>query len=174
METAEKVSFEKDLLIGKLKQEMKIEVQLLDNFFELEENLHNAIYDKKWPLLEGLISNLKGTGSDIEIADEKRDQYFTAVKKYIGLPVTSGLSELLENVEEEQGEEIKKLQRDLKIRVVKVKGSTGRLGYVFRSLSESLNDILGEVFPHRKGKIYSMQGKPTDYADESLMVNRNL
>jgi len=174
MKTAEKISFEKDLLIGKLKQEMKIEIQFLDKFFKLEEDLHSAIYNKKWPLLEGLISRLKSTGSDIEIADEKRDQYFTAVKKHIGLPVTSGLSELLENVEAEQGEEIKKLQRDLKIRVVKVKGSTGRLGYVFRALSESLNDILGEVFPHRKGKIYSMQGRPTDYADESLMVNRNL
>ncbi|NOY10152.1 MAG: hypothetical protein GXP33_15065 [Spirochaetes bacterium] len=174
METAEKLSFEKDLLIGKFKQEMSIEIQLLDSFFRLEEELHSAIYEKEWTRIEELVSNLKNTGTDIENIDDRRDQYFSAVKKHLGLSVASGLSEMLGYMEKEQQEEIQKLHRDLKIRVVKVKGSTGRLRYLFRTLSESLNDILGEVFPHRKGKIYSMHGRPAEYAEESVMVNRNL
>jgi hypothetical protein len=40
-------------------------------------------------------------------------------------------------------------------------------------MSEALRQILEELFPHRKGKMYSRTGKPKEPGDESLMLYGN-
>ena len=71
-------------------------------------------------------------------------------------------------------DELVRIHMELKLGVLKVKSSTGRLGYLFRVLSDSMNEILTEIFPHRKGKIYSHDGREKGYVEESVVVNKSL
>jgi hypothetical protein len=57
--------------------------------------------------------------------------------------------------------------------VIRVKASAGLLNYYVQSMSEALRQILEELFPHRKGKMYSRTGKPKEAGDESLMLYGN-
>ena len=57
--------------------------------------------------------------------------------------------------------------------VVRLKTATGRMRYAAEALSQTLNRILEEAFPYRKGKIYSRRGKPTSVSG-ALLVDRKL
>jgi len=54
-----------------------------------------------------------------------------------------------------------------------VKASAGLLNYYVQSMSDALRQILEELFPHRKGKMYSRTGKAKEPGDESLMLYGN-
>ena len=51
--------------------------------------------------------------------------------------------------------------------------ATNRLRYFAEALAGTLGRVLEEVFPHRRGKIYSRRGKATSVND-SLLVDRSL
>jgi hypothetical protein len=55
-----------------------------------------------------------------------------------------------------------------------VKGATLRLSYYFQSLSDTFKKVLEELFPHRKGKLYTRNGKPTKTIDDTLILNKSL
>ncbi len=165
---------EKDILINKLKDEMLIEIQLMERFFELEEKLQEAVKSKRWSELEKRLNALKKISLNIEMADKKRDRYFAALKGLLGIPPDRSFNEIVRFFDKELQDELLRIHTELKLGVLKVKSSTGRLGYLFRVLSDSMNEILTEIFPHRKGKIYSQNGRAKSYSEESFVVNQSL
>ncbi len=165
---------ERDILVNKLKDEMLIEIQLMNRFFELEEKLQEAVKSKKWSELEKRLNALKKISLDIEMADKRRDRYFAALRSLLGVPLDRSFNEVVKFFEKETEDELIRIHTELKLGVLKVKSSTGRLGYLFRVLSDSMNEILTEIFPHRKGKIYSHDGKAKGYFEESFVVNKSL
>ena len=65
-------------------------------------------------------------------------------------------------------------QRELKAAVARVRSLTGSLAYYFRYVKESVEQILAEVLPHRKGRMYSRLGTATDGRDGPVMLNHSL
>ncbi len=165
---------EKDLLILKLKEEMLIEIQLMERFFKLEEELQAAVKSKRWTELDRRLESLRKVSASIEMSDKKRDRFFAALKAHLGLPRDRSFAEVVSFFDEKIQDEMLKLHTNLKLGVLKVKSSTGRLGYLFRVLSDSMDEVLTEVFPHRKGKIYSPNGKAKKYTEDSFVVNHSL
>ena len=174
MKRETKAELERLLLLKKFKDEMLFEIEMMQKFFSLEEELKEAIENKKWHQLDRNVESLKEVSSRIEKIDIKRDEYFTALKRNLGLPPSSKFNDLVNEFPESIRNELFRIYRELKIGVIKVKSSTGRLSYIFRTLAESMNEVLGEIFPHRKGKIYSERGKEKQYSEESFVVNHEL
>jgi AAA+ ATPase superfamily predicted ATPase len=71
-------------------------------------------------------------------------------------------------------DELFALYRQLRLALIRVKGNAGLLGFYLRSLSETLQKVLEELFPHRKGRIYSRSGKAREAEDDSLVVYRHV
>ena len=84
-----------------------------------------------------------------------------------------GFTEIVAHLPAEDRDELLTLYRHLKASVIRVKASAGLLNYYVQSMSEALRQILEELFPHRKGKMYSRTGKPQEPGDESLMLYGN-
>jgi len=88
------------------------------------------------------------------------------------LPAEESFDQAAERLEGPQRDRLKELARRLKVGVVRVKGSSGLLGYYVRSALQARHQVLEELYPHRKGRLYSRSGRTRSTADESLMLDR--
>jgi hypothetical protein len=73
-----------------------------------------------------------------------------------------------------QREEISRLHREIKKKLLTIKSLSTGLIYYFACMQESIAQVLNEIFPHRKGKLYSPQGASRESKEEAVVVNHEL
>ena len=162
------------MLIDELKNLMQIEIDLLNGFAGLEVKLQEAFLRRDWSELDTLVSELGSFSGRIEAMEERRHNTFLELKVSLKLDEKMTFSRVITEMSSEDREELSDLYRKLKIAVIRVRGAAGRLGYYFRSVSDSANRVLSELLPYRKGRIYSRVGLPRAAEGASLVFNREL
>ena len=162
------------MLIDELKNLMQIEIDLLNGFTRLEVKLQEAFLRRDWPELDALVSELGSLSGRIEAMEQRRHNTFLELKVSLKLAEKMTFHRVIMEMSGEDREELADLYRKLKIAVIRVRGATGRLGYYFRSVSDSANRVLSELLPYRKGRIYSRVGLPRVVEEASLVFDREL
>ncbi len=108
----------------------------------------------------------------MEEADAARDRAFLSLLEALDLPEETTLSAVLPSVPEPLRSEMEESWRGLRVAVVRVKTSTGRMRYNAETMASALNGVLDEAFPYRKGRIYSRRGTPTAVSGAVLVDHR--
>ena len=162
------------MLINQLKNLMQIEIDLLNGFAGLEAKLQEAFLRRDWPELDALVSELGSFSGRIESIEQRRHNAFMEFKVSLRLDEKMTFNLVIMEMTGEDQEELSAIYRKLKIAVIRVRGATGRLGYYFRSVSDSANRVLSELLPYRKGRIYSRGGLPRAVEEASLVFDREL
>lgn len=162
------------MLIDELNNLMQIEVDLLNSFSRLEVKLQEAFLRRDWSEVDILVSELGSFSDRIEAMEQRRHSAFLELKVFLKLDKKMTFNQVIMEIHDENQEELIDLYRKLKIAVIRVRGATGRLGYYFRSVSDSVNRVLSEFLPYRKGRIYSRGGLPRAVEEVSLVFNREL
>jgi hypothetical protein len=145
---------------------MKDEAALLITFAGMEEEMQRLVGERHWDSLESTDA--------IDKAEEERVHSFQMLKVVVGIPEDASFFKLLPFIPEEKRRNMTEAYRNLKLAVYAVKGATLRLSYYFQSYSETVKKVMGEIFPHRKGKMYSQNGRPTKTIDERLVLDKQL
>ena len=156
-----------------LKRALRKETRTLKDYSVLQKSLQQAISKRKWTELNKEIDALRLLADKIEALEEDRIQAYQMLKGSLRAREREGFTEIVARLPAEERDELLGLYRHLKAAVIRVKASAGLLNYYVQSMSEALRQILEELFPHRKGKMYSRTGKPKEAGDESLMLYRN-
>jgi DNA-binding transcriptional MocR family regulator len=156
-----------------LKRALRAETRTLKDYADLQKSLQQAISKRKWTELNREIDALRQLADKIEALEKDRIQAYQMLKSYLQTREREGFTEIVSRLPAEERDELIGLYRHLKAAVIRVKASAGLLNYYVQSMSEALRQILEELFPHRKGKMYSRTGKPKDAGDESLMLYGN-
>lgn len=162
------------MLIDELKNLMQIEIDLLNGFAGLEVKLQETFLRRDWPELDTLVSKLGYFSGRIEAMEQRRHSVFLELKVSLKLAEKMTFNRVIMEMSGENREELSDLYRKLKIAVIRVRGVTGRLGYYYRSVSDSVDRVLSELLPYRKGRIYSRVGLPRAVEEASLIFNREL
>jgi hypothetical protein len=68
--------------------------------------------------------------------------------------------------------ELERCYHALSLAVLRVKGGISRLDHYVGQVAGSLNAVLGELLPYRKGRIYSSRGDHRQAAEAPIVVNR--
>ena len=157
-----------------LKSMMLEEAALLNDFAQKQEDLQKILSNRKWAESEGIIARLRALSYKIEKFEQKRYECFCSLRARAGPGKDESFSHVISNLPFSDRQELLNLYRKLKIAVIRVKGVSGRLGYYIRSLTESVSQVLEELFPYRKGKLYSRSGRARAVGDESIVVDRKL
>jgi hypothetical protein len=155
-------------------QDMNEEAGLLMSFSIIEEEMLKAISERRWDGLESIIIRLRKKSDLLNQAEDKRVQSFELLKTNLGVPSSAGFFKILPIVKDEKRAQMTESYRKLKLAIYSVKGATLRLSYYFQSLSETFKKVMGELFPHRKGKLYTRTGKLTKTIDDTLVLNKSL
>jgi hypothetical protein len=156
-----------------LKRALRAEARTLKDFADLEKSLQQAISKRKWTELNKEIDALRLLADKIETMEEDRARAYQALKDSLHAGKRESFLEIVARLPVEERDELLVLYRHLKAAVIRVRASAGLLNYYIQSMSEALRQILEELFPHRKGKLYSRSGKPKEAGDESLMMYGN-
>ena len=156
-----------------LKRALRKETRTLKDYADLQKSLQQAISKRKWTELNKEIDALRLLADKIEALEEDRLQAYRMLKGSLQAREREGFTEIVARLPAEERDELLGLYRHLKAAVIRVQASAGLLNYYVQSMSEALRQILEELFPHRKGKMYSRTGKPKEAGDESLMLYEN-
>jgi len=159
-------------LVLALKDLIDRETRLFAVLGEEVQKLRDTFQQKNWGPSLALAENIERSARAVEEADTARDGAFSSVLDAFDLPPETTLSALLPNLPEPLRSGMDESWRGLRMAVVRVKTSTGRVRYSAETLASALNGILEEVFPYRKGRIYSRRGTPTGVSGAVLVDHR--
>ena len=156
-----------------LKRTLRAEARSLKDFAELQKGLQLAISKRQWTELSKEIDALRKLAEKIETLEEDRIEAYQMLKSSLHTGGEESFTQIVSRLPPKDRDELLSLYRHLKAAVIRVKASAGLLNYYVQSMSDALRQVLEELFPHRKGKMYSRTGKPKDPGDESIMLYGN-
>ncbi len=137
------------------------------------ESLRESMQARSFGTGLAIAQAIERSAAVIEGADEARSETFALLRDHLGLPQATAFSAVLPALPEEVREELEASWRQLRVSLVRLKTATSRMKYSAEALAGALNSIVEQVFPYRKGRIYSRRGTPTAVAG-ALLVDRKL
>ncbi len=155
-----------------LKSIMEKETVLLARFADMQGHLQEIVVERRWTGLEKTIGSLQKLSERIEELEQKRYRLFCTLKASLGANENETFTQVISRLAFDERQEMMNLYRKLKIAVIRLKGRSGRLGYYVRILLDSTSQVLGELFPHRKGRLYSRFGRTKAAAEESIVLDQ--
>lgn len=162
------------MLTEELKDCMQREADLLARYVQLEEKLPAAYLNRNWQELEGFVAQMGELSRRIEGAEKQRDACYRSLKESLRLGEEADFHRVLRGLSREVRKGLGDEFLRLKCEVVRVRSASARLGYYFRTASETINGILAELLPYRKGKLYSRRGKTREAPVSSLVVDHKM
>ena len=159
-------------LIRELKDRVDREAELFIALGQDVQRLRDSFQQKSWGPGLSLAESIERSCRAVEEAEAVRDAAFEAARCALGLPRESTMSAVLPVLPDLLRSEMEESWRSLRLAVVRLKTSTGRMRYSAETLASTLNGILEQVFPYRKGKIYSRRGTPTGVSGAVLVDQR--
>jgi hypothetical protein len=160
-------------LVRTLKDRIDRETELFADLGQAVERLRESFQQKSWGPSLFLAENIERSSNAIEQADAARDDAFAAVREAMELPLETTMSAILPALPDLLRSEMEESWRGLRMAVVRLKTSTGRMRYSAEALAFTLNRILEQVFPYRKGKMYTRRGTPSGVSG-AVLVDRRL
>ena len=157
-----------------LKQSMKREVELLEAFATEEQKLQNAIVEREWERLEEIVDTMSTASEEVLEAETERHRCYTTAHAEAGCGDEESFYDFVSRLDLGERTEISELYRRLKIAVMRVQALTGGIGSYVTSATTAVREILDELYPQRKGRIYSSGGHHSSPDERALVLDRHL
>jgi hypothetical protein len=156
-----------------LREGMDREAELFTRLCMQMDRLGESFQAKKWTESLTIAQGFESSAREIEAADHVRDAAFASLKSAIGAPSEEPFAAVLSRIGAEERSALDESWRGLRSSIFRLRSATGRLRYSTQIMGDTLNRVLEGIFPHRRGKIYTRHGTPTQ-AVGSLLIDREL
>jgi hypothetical protein len=160
-------------LVQALKDRTDREAELFADLVREVERLRDSFQQKSWGPSLSLAESIERSARAIMDVDTERDEAFEALRAALDLPLETPMSAILPALPDLLRSEMEESWRGLRTTVVRLKIAAGRMRYSAETLSYTLNRILEQVFPYRKGKIYNRRGAASGVSG-AVLVDRSL
>ncbi len=163
-----------ETLSMKLADLMEKETELLNRISSEEENLQKALRNNSWEDMEKIISRLSPLSDSMEKVEEERNDTYLKLKTRLDKSENDGFYSVVMNMKDASRERCLGGYRKMKIALLRMQGITAGINQYVRTVGDTSRSILEEVFPHRKGRIYSQNGSAKPIQSDPLILNRHL
>lgn len=153
---------------------MKKELVLVNRFSGIEEKIKDILVTKDWNLLEKKIREMDSLADRIRDIEEKRNSAYQAMKLYCRDDEIKSFYLFVSMFCPERKEILISLYRELKVGVLKVKNITERIDTYVNSVVSTVEKVLDEVYPSRKGTIYDVSGTKSTGLHQPMILDREL
>ncbi len=150
------------------------QIELLERTAVEHRELQSAVIGRDWRALEEYMSRLNVRSGELSELERQRHDAYRRVREQLGLDGDDGFFEVLTRLENGSRSRLAELYRNLKVAVMRLAGQNGNLESYVSASSETLEQVLGELFPQRKGTIYGRSGVATAKDSRAFVVNRTL
>jgi len=153
---------------------MAEEILLLEEFGSREDEIRSCISSNNWSRLTETIQNLSPLAEKIEEVEKLRDEAFTSLRRMYGEKKDASFYHVVFHLPEPERDLCVELYRKLKLAAIRIQSITLSIDSYVRTVSGTVRQILEEIFPYQKGKIYSKQGSSVDIQAEPMVLNTSL
>jgi hypothetical protein len=153
---------------------MASELKLLEAFREAELDLKNRISNKEWDGLERCIHKMKSLSDDLTGIEEKRSRAFGELQDLVGEKEEAGFYQVIVHLPSGERESLAELYRAMRFAAVGIRSVTYCIDEHLKAINGTLQQILNELFPYRKGNLYSKHGERREAEDNPMVVNQSL
>jgi hypothetical protein len=160
------------VLVQTLKERMDREAELFTDLGCDMGRLQESFREKEWDASLEIGGGLERSARRIEAADADRDEAFALLRRALDMPEEATLSALLPELPDAERQALETSWRGMRMSVARLKTATGRVRYAAEAMTDTFNRILEQVFPYRKGKIYSRRGTPTTAGSAHIIDHR--
>ena len=148
------------------------EERLLAAYVEKLKRLNQSVCRRKWADIETVIPELSNLSQRIDNKDTEREQLLTALYSQENGPAKKSLLEILPAYPEDKKNAFLSHYENIQSLLFRIKTITDTIDHYLKTVSFSISQILEGVFPHRKGKIYSSNGRMTNINDDTVMIDK--
>lgn len=150
------------------------EIELVRAFTKIEGVIMDSVVASNWDVLESRIDQTKGISMDIEDLDKAREECIEILKEEVGEGSSTHFYRLTANLEEETKNKLNKLYRDLKLSVLNLQNMNWRINVYTSTVSGIMKQTLKEIYPNRRGSLYSRSGMIKEADSNPMVLNKKL
>ena len=160
--------------IEHLSKILKKEIELIDSFAVAESSIMDSIITNNWDILESAINQADGLSRLIEALDRERDYHVEKLRESTGEDDSAHFYRLTVGLETEQRDRINDLYRKLKLSVLNLRNMNWRIDTYVSTVTGIMKQTLKEIYPHRRGSLYSKTGTIREAESNPMVLNRKL
>ncbi len=158
----------------KLADLMEKETAVLNEISIQEESLQKTLRDSNWDQMEIIISRLSPLSDEMDKIEVERNNVYQKLKSKLNKSETDGFYSITVHMEGETRERCLAGYRKMKVALLRMKGITSGIDQYIRAVGDASKTVLDEVFPHRRGRIYSSTGSARPVHSAPMVLNRQL
>ena len=152
----------------RLKALMEEECALLSAFAAASDEVRTNLHGKDWQALEASLAALGGHADSVGQAEKRRHAAACRMAEN-GRP-----EELAASLSPEDRREFSRLRSKLRVGVAAVRSRVHGLGAFAESRTRLNRQILEELVPESRGRLYDRRGRLPSPARDALLVSRQL
>jgi hypothetical protein len=153
---------------------MDRECELLDQFRKYESELKACIHGKDWSGLESVIEVLTAMAESLAEIEGVRHEQFDILRRESRESPEATFYQVIVHLPVADRERLAALYRKMKITVLNIQTITWCINEHVQAINDALQQVLDELFPHRKGLMYSKEGTRAESGTNPLLINRSL
>lgn len=157
-----------------LKTLLQQEIDGLTSAVEKAEDIRQSIFKHNWKRLSKNMEQMEHLTGYIAALEKERYHLFSSLRREVGARSNAGFYTVVVHLDGPVQEELSALFRQMKGLVLQLQGVIWSIDAYTRTLSTTIYDILQQIFPHRRGTMYSKTGRKRSNESDPLVVNRQL
>lgn len=150
------------------------EVDGFSSAIERAETIRSSIFKHDWKQLTDSLEKMERLGGYLDALEKERVHVFEKLRVEVGASPSDGFYTVVVRLPREEQDLLSGLFRRLKTQVIQLQGVIWSIDAYTRSISATIYDILQEIFPHKRGTMYSKSGKKRKTGNDPLVVNHQL
>ena len=150
------------------------EVDGFNSAIERAETIRSSIFSHDWKQLTDSMEKMERLAGYLAALEKERVHVFEKLRNEVKASPSDGFYTVVVHLEGEEQEKLSALFRKLKTQVIQLQGVIWSIDAYTRSISTTIYDILQEIFPHKRGTMYSKTGKKRKTGNDPLVVNHQL
>jgi hypothetical protein len=147
------------------------ELETLEEYNRGCESLHKHVVAKNWTTLENVLNTLKCESEKLNSLDLMRESLIQNLKEEHSLPGECSFGLLLTHLDTPGQSEIKILKQKIRHAVNILQTRINGIGTYTESQTCALRDVLDELIPDQKGRIYNSRGTASILESKPLLFN---
>lgn len=165
---------EKDNNARRLLHTLEAEAALLDRYKKGQEELRFYLKERKWEEMNHLMERMDMLSHEISTVEDRRNGIFLSLVDQYGLPKEVDFYQLVVRLPKEFQDPLAEQYRKMKLIITQIEGISLAIDVYIKSVGDVMNQVLGEVYPHRKGNLYSRNGKSVQANSNAMIFNKAL
>ncbi len=167
-----------ELLEMEFETRMEQECELLAELHDRQVVLKEKIRTKDWNGLEQTMKTISELADTLVEVDEARQGFFDELRAKVlpdaGANGDSSFYGVVVRLPDEMRERLSELYRKMKFSVLGIQTVTWCIDEHVQTINDTMHQILGELYPHKKGNIYSSAGIKRQSESNPLLVDTRL